>query len=72
MFTDRYYTSILLAKELMKFKCHLTGTIKANKKDIPTFMKKPKFSDKKTFVYRKGKIMFLAWKDKRIVSLLST
>lgn len=72
MFTDRYYTSITLAEELMKLKCHLTGTFKANRKGIPTFMKKPKFTDKKTFVSKKGKIMFLAWKDKRIVSLLST
>ncbi|XP_024220714.1 piggyBac transposable element-derived protein 4-like [Bombus impatiens] len=37
MFTDRYYTSIPLAEELMKVKCYLT-----------------------------------AWKDKRIMSLLST
>ena len=72
MFTDRYYTSISLAEELMKLKCHLTGTVKANRKDIPTFMKKPKFSGKKAFVHKKAKIMFLAWKNKRIVSLLST
>lgn len=72
MFTDRYYTSIPLAEELMKVKCYLTGTIKANRKDIPMFIKKSKFSDKKIFVYNKRKIMFLAWKDKRIMSLLST
>lgn len=72
MFTDRYYTSIPLAEELMKLKCYLTGTIKANRKDIPMFIKKSKFPDKKIFVYKKRKIMFLAWKDKRIMSLLST
>uniref|UniRef100_A0A1B0AR47 PiggyBac transposable element-derived protein domain-containing protein n=1 Tax=Glossina palpalis gambiensis TaxID=67801 RepID=A0A1B0AR47_9MUSC len=45
MYTDRYYTSLPLAKELMQMKCHLTAAIQTNRK---------------------------AWKDKRIVTLLST
>ncbi|XP_014610408.1 PREDICTED: uncharacterized protein LOC106790182 [Polistes canadensis] len=46
MHTDRYYTSIPLAQELRKMKCHLTGTKREN-------------------------TMILAWRDKRIVTLLS-
>ncbi|XP_046814105.1 piggyBac transposable element-derived protein 4-like [Vespa crabro] len=30
MFTDRYFTSLSLATELLKLKCHLTGMIKPN------------------------------------------
>lgn len=35
-------------------------------------MKKLKFSDKKIFVCKKRKIIFLAWKNKKIVSFLNT
>lgn len=73
MYTDRYYTSIPLAEELLKMNCFLTGTIKTNRKYLPTTIKKPQFvRDRKTVAYRKGKTLVLAWKDKRIVTLLST
>ncbi|KAK2578322.1 hypothetical protein KPH14_012623 [Odynerus spinipes] len=42
MHTDRYYTSIPLAEELRKMKCHLTGTIQTNRKGVPSNLKKPK------------------------------
>lgn len=43
LYTDRYYTSLPLAKELMQMKCHLTGTIQTNRKGVPTTIKKKKF-----------------------------
>ncbi|XP_053975370.1 piggyBac transposable element-derived protein 4-like [Hylaeus volcanicus] len=72
MYTDKDYTSISLAEELMKLKCHLTGTIKTNRKGVPISIKKPKFSNKNTVAYRKENTMILAWKDKGIVNVLST
>jgi hypothetical protein len=73
MFTDRYYTSIELAQELLKLKCYLTGTIKTNRKGLPVQIKKPKFTTtKKTMFCRKNNILLAAWKDKRVVTLLST
>lgn len=39
MFTDRYYTSLVLAEELYKMKCHLTGTIQTNRKGMPFAIK---------------------------------
>uniref|UniRef100_A0A1B0GEK4 PiggyBac transposable element-derived protein domain-containing protein n=1 Tax=Glossina morsitans morsitans TaxID=37546 RepID=A0A1B0GEK4_GLOMM len=50
--SDRYYTTIPLAKELQKMKCILTGTVR-------------------TVAYGENNITFLAWKDKRIVTMLS-
>uniref|UniRef100_A0A1A9ZC50 DDE_Tnp_1_7 domain-containing protein n=1 Tax=Glossina pallidipes TaxID=7398 RepID=A0A1A9ZC50_GLOPL len=35
MYTDRNYTSIPLAEELLKMNCFLTGTIKTNRKYLP-------------------------------------
>ncbi|XP_017792479.1 PREDICTED: piggyBac transposable element-derived protein 4-like, partial [Habropoda laboriosa] len=71
MFTDRYYTSIPLAEELLKMNCHLTGTINVNRKGVPTQIKKPKFSTRKTVAYRKNNNTLLAWKDKRIITMLT-
>lgn len=72
MFTDRYYTSYILANELRKLKCHLTGTILINRKELPDAIKKPKFpKDKSTISYRRNNNLVLAWKDKRIVTLLT-
>lgn len=72
MYTDRYYTSIVLAEELLKMKCHITGTIKINRKGIPDPIKKPRFGVNKSIAYKKGRTMMLSWKDKRVVTLLST
>lgn len=71
MFTDRYYTSITLAEELRKMNCHLTGTININRKGVPTQMKKPKLTANKTVAYRKNNTTLLAWKDKRVVTMLT-
>ncbi|KAI4485718.1 hypothetical protein M0802_012579 [Mischocyttarus mexicanus] len=71
MHTDRYYTSILLAKELRKMKCHLTSTIQTNRKGVSTSLKKPKLRENKTVAYKRGNTMLLAWRDKRIVTLLN-
>ncbi|XP_046827867.1 piggyBac transposable element-derived protein 4-like [Vespa crabro] len=43
MYTDRYYTSIPLAEELIKMNCFLTDTIKTSRKYLPMLIKKPKF-----------------------------
>lgn len=71
-YTDRYYTSIPLADELLKMKCHLTGTLKINRKSIPDPIKKPKFGESKSIAYTTGRTMVLSWKDKRVVTLLRT
>ncbi|CAK9816518.1 PiggyBac transposable element-derived protein 4 [Anthophora quadrimaculata] len=72
MYTDRYYTSYLLAQELAKLKCSLTGTILRNRKKLPAEIKKPKFSTKSTVAYRRGNTLVLGWKDKRVVTCLIT
>ncbi|OTF76387.1 hypothetical protein BLA29_002549 [Euroglyphus maynei] len=71
MFTDRYYTSILLAQELLKMNCHLTGTIQTNRKGVPIKIKKPSFCRKKTIAFRKNGITILSWKDKRVITMLT-
>ncbi|XP_026475392.1 piggyBac transposable element-derived protein 4-like [Ctenocephalides felis] len=71
-YTDRYYTSIPLAEELLKLNVYLTGTIQTNRKFIPDCIKKPIFAENNMFAFRSGKLMLLAWKDKRIVTTLTS
>ncbi|KAK2574890.1 hypothetical protein KPH14_008342 [Odynerus spinipes] len=71
MFTDRYYTSFILAEELLKLKCYLSGTILTNRKHLPNQIEKPKFGRKSTVAFRKGNTLVLSWKDKRVVTCLT-
>ncbi|CAK9833061.1 PiggyBac transposable element-derived protein 4 [Anthophora retusa] len=72
IYTDRLYTSIILGERLLKLQCHLTGTIMTNRKGIPLSMKSPKLRIGETVAYRKEETLLLAWRDKRVVSMLST
>ena len=72
MFTDRYYTSYILAIELRKLKSHLTGTIMPNRKQLPDAIRKRQLPKEKSMVaYRKIDNFVVAWKDKRIVTLFT-
>ena len=72
MFTDRYYTSYILANELHKLKCHLTGTILTNRKELPDSIKKRQLPKEKSIIaYHRNNNVILAWKDKRIITLLT-
>ena len=72
LFTDRYYTSYILAQELRELECHLTGMILTNRKELPCQIKKTKINMNSTVAYRKSYTLVLAWKDKRIVTCLTT
>lgn len=61
-----------LAEELLKLNVHLTGTIQTNRKFIPDSIKKSIFAEDNTFACRSGNLMLLAWKDKRVVTTLTS
>ncbi|XP_017764351.1 PREDICTED: piggyBac transposable element-derived protein 4-like [Eufriesea mexicana] len=73
IFTDRYFTGIPLAEELSNLKCYLTGTIRTNRRYIPDMMRKPALTtNNNVAASRSGDILLLAWKDKRVVTILSS
>lgn len=43
MFTNPYYPNLSLPTELLKLKCHLTGTIKPNRKGLHKGIKKSNY-----------------------------
>jgi hypothetical protein len=74
LYVDRYYTSVSLAEELLKMKCYLTGTIRRDRKFLPRQIRKPtsKFRTVIRYRSRKSKLLALLWRDKRIITILSS
>lgn len=74
VYTDRYYTSPELAKELLKIDCLLTRTVMTNRIGLPPGMKERGKKMKKGDIIskRKGSTLIVSWKDKRAVHMLST
>lgn len=74
LYTDNWYTSIPLAYQLQQRKTHLVGTLRLNRKHLPpevvaaAKLRKGDISAKET----EDGIVVLKWRDKRIVSALST
>ncbi|CAG4939170.1 unnamed protein product [Colias eurytheme] len=74
LYTDNWYTSVSLARELMKNETHLIGTLRKNRKHFPkvivsTKLKKASLLPKKAMTLY---ITVLRWNDKRDVLVLST
>lgn len=74
VYTDRYYTSPELARELLKMKCFITGTVMTNRVGLPIGLKRDqkKMTRGQMFAKRKGDLLVLSWKDKRVVTMLTT
>ncbi|KAK2577751.1 hypothetical protein KPH14_012778 [Odynerus spinipes] len=75
IYLDNWYTSPALFEKLYKYKTHVCGTVRVNRKGLPCDekVKKIKNLNKGEIVVRYNKFMaFCAWMDKRPVTLLST
>ncbi|XP_022837335.1 piggyBac transposable element-derived protein 4-like [Spodoptera litura] len=73
LFTDNWYTSITLARQLLQREMHLVGTVRKNRKGLPKEVidAKLKRGEYKAAESNDG-ITCLKWKDKRDVYVLST
>ena len=73
LYTDQFYTSPAKADRLQKCSVTLTGTIMSNRRGLPEqFKQKHKMDIGSTESYRCGDMMAPAWRDKRIIYMLST
>ena len=78
VYTDNFYTSPALAQSLLERGFHLVGTIRTNRRGFPVQLK----ADTKDFekhaprgamrYVRDGNMLLQQWKDRRVVSMLST
>lgn len=76
LFTDRYYSSVELAQQLVTRQCHTTGTIIAGRVGNPNEIRQGALKKLKksgdTCAFRNGNVLVMGWKDKRVVLMVST
>ena len=66
LYTDRFYTSPLLADALEQMEITVIGTVLSNKQGLPVeFKRQQKRSKDSTESYRCSNMMALEWQDKR-------
>lgn len=73
LYTDNWYTSIDLARNLLENETHLVGTIRKNRRNIPKEVANAKLKTGE-YIARESEdgITIMKWKDKRDVLVLST
>ena len=72
LYTDRFYTSPILAHELLHVDTTLTGTVMCNHKNMPMASKSMKQKKGNVDMYCKGKMVVVQWTDKRTLIALRT
>lgn len=73
LYTDNWYTSVDLARQLLNKETHLVGTIRKNRKHLPKNIITAKLKRGEHIAMESlDGITFLKWKDKRDVYVLST
>ena len=72
LYTDRFYTSPILAEELLSIGTTLTGTVMCNRKNMPAASKSKKQRKGEVDTYRKGALVVVQWTDKRTLTTLTT
>ena len=72
LYTDNYYTSPTLYKDLDDQGTNAVGTVRVNRKEMPAAVKNSKLK-KGDLIYRqRNNMVAMKWKDKRDVCMLST
>lgn len=74
VYTDRFYTSPELAAELLERNIFLTGTVLTNRSGLPDKLKASQRKMKRGDIrsQRKGDTLVVSWRDKRVVTMLSS
>ena len=69
---DNFYTSPELLEILIKHKTDTYGTVRSNRKNLPTNFAREKLKRGDVRAWQKGKMVALRWKDKKDVCVMST
>ncbi|XP_046406430.1 piggyBac transposable element-derived protein 4-like isoform X1 [Ischnura elegans] len=72
LYTDRFYTSPELARELEKIGTALVGTVMKNRRGLPREWKNLILQKGEQIFRRSENLLAICWKDKRPVYMLST
>lgn len=72
IYMDNYYNSVSLSGKLLSCRTHTTGTLRKDRKDNPKNVVSKVLKKDEHVWMRKGKVYVSAWKDKRIVTMITT
>lgn len=72
LYTDRFYTSPTLAREMETLETGLVGTVMKNRAGMPLVVKNTRLARGEQIFRRNGNTLALCWKDKRDVFMIST
>ncbi len=72
LFMDNYYNSFRLSTYLLSKKTHVTGTLRANRKNNPKEVVEAKLKKGEMIWRRNGEVYVTKWKDKRDVLSITT
>lgn len=72
LYMDNYYNSVALSDRLLNCMTHTTGTLRKDRKDNPKDVVSKVLKKDEHVWMRKGKVYVSAWKDKRIVTMITT
>lgn len=73
VYMDNFFASPELFESLLKEKVYCCGTVRLNRKGMPEAIKQAKLKKRgENLVMQKGELVATAWKDKKIVTYLST
>ncbi|XP_068130827.1 piggyBac transposable element-derived protein 4-like [Hyperolius riggenbachi] len=70
--TDNFYSSPELFEILIRNKTDAYGTVRPNRREMPTAFAKQKLKSGDIVAWQKGKMLALRWRDKKDVCTLST
>ena len=72
IYTDNFYTSVTLAEQLMTRNTNLCGTLRKNRKYLPSEVVSAKLKRGEAISRQSNQIVVTKWHDKRDVLMLST
>ena len=71
-FFDNFFTSVDLVKSLHKRNSYACGTVRLHRRDLPADLKRIKLVGGEIRTRQSGNLVVTLWRDKRVVSMLST
>lgn len=73
LYTDNWYSSVMLAEKLNQENTHLVGTLRANRKNNPENVVKKKLKKGEVIASQSNNnVVILKWRDKRDILLITT